>query len=54
MEKTKPVKINVPMTEDLWARLRRLAERKRVHGRASVSGVILTAIKEMLAREAAG
>jgi hypothetical protein len=51
----KKLKINVPMGEDLWTRLRRVAEQRRTQGgRASVSAVILTAVQEMLAREAAG
>jgi hypothetical protein len=34
------VRINVPLPESTWIGLRRMAEERRVHGRASISTLI--------------
>ncbi len=50
------VRINVAMDEATWKKLRDAAEERRIHGRASLSAVILQAIHEWLShrKEQAG
>jgi hypothetical protein len=49
------VRLSIRVTLDEWKLLRRMAEGRRtgVRCRANVSGLILAAVKEMLARETA-
>jgi Arc/MetJ-type ribon-helix-helix transcriptional regulator len=44
------VRVTVALDERLWRRLRDLAEQKRTRGRASVSDIIRTAIRLLLAQ----
>jgi hypothetical protein len=44
------IKLNIAMPEPLWLKARRVAEQRRTNGRASVSGVLVLALKEFLAR----